>query len=87
MSEWTERDGGGLRRDVEGLGVVEFYRDTGGMVVDVNGRRAWSAMRIAGAQAWVDDVLEHWEYLYGFKEKRAGEVAGFDFTYAGGEDR
>lgn len=65
---WIPREGGGSRCVVDNLGLVEVYRDAGGMCVDINGKRAWSAWRsdINGIQLDMQGRIREWEYINSF---------------------
>ena len=54
---------------IEGLGEVVIHRAKGGLAVDINGKRAWSALAtdLRGAQMWIQADIRKWEYINTFK--------------------
>lgn len=68
--KWSQRDGGGYIANVEGLGLVEIYRDKGGNCVDINGKRAWSAWKESQEMMKysVADMLWNWQYINTLRE-------------------
>ena len=68
---WTQRQPSGSMAIVEGLGLIEIYRDKDGMCVDINGNRAWSAWRASEAMIAMsmDSYISQWQYLNSFVGK------------------
>jgi len=61
----TER----LRIEVEGLGLIEVYRDQKGYCCDINGKRAWSAWKdnLRGIELTLRSQIKSFEYLNSFR--------------------
>lgn len=57
---------------VEGLGSIMIHRAEGGLAVDINGRRAWSAWRsdLQGIQFSMQQYTRDWAYLNSFTRER-----------------
>lgn len=66
---WSPRDTGGSLTVVEGLGLIEIYRDQSGNCVDINGKRAWSSWRESERmiQLAMQGHVRNWDYLNSFK--------------------